>query len=170
MPSMGFDFGLGTLNSSYKQKFRWLFKIPGVSAVGVDSLPPQKSARPALSFKEMEAQHLSETIYFPGKPEWKPINLTLYDLPCREHPVFKWLKKYYDPENGDVKTPLSISIADSLKTECTLELYSGCGDIVEKWVFENAWPQNIDFGELDMGTSDVVTVDFTLRYDRAFIV
>ena len=96
--SMGFDFGLNT--QCLKRKFRWLFKIPSVSAEGINTLPPDKGARPSLSFKEVEVQHLNETIYYPSKPEWKPINLTLYDLKKNNNPVIEWLSNQYNPQSG----------------------------------------------------------------------
>lgn len=167
---MGFDFGLENPNTCYKRKNRWLFKIEGVSAQGVDSLPPTKSARPSLSFKEIEVQHLNETIYYPGKPEWKPINLILYDLkqPSSRgvNPIFKWLSEIYDPKENSKYKP---SCDGFKKPQATLELYDGCGKTIETWVFETVWPQAVEFGELDMGSSDLITCDLTLRYDRAYI-
>jgi hypothetical protein len=56
-----------------------------------------------------------------------------------------------------------------MKERATLEMYNGCGDVLETWVFENAWPQAVEFGDLDMSSSDVVTCDLTIRYDRAYI-
>ena len=47
-------------------------------------------------------------------------------------------------------------------------MYDGCGEMLEKWIFENVWPNNIEWGELDMSDSQYVTIDLTLRYDRAY--
>lgn len=165
---MGFDFGLENPKTCFKQKNRWLFKIKDISADGVSALPPARGARPSITFKETEAQHLHETIYYPAKPEWKPINLTLYDIKKEgaiTHPIFDYLKKYYDPGLGLFKTP------DQLKvSEATLELYDGCGNTIEKWTFENVYASSVEFGELDMSTSDILYCDLTIRYDRAFYV
>jgi hypothetical protein len=148
---MGWDFGLEKSGLCFKRKFRWLLKIPGVSAEGVNTLPPMKSARPSLSFKEVEVRHLNEDIYFPGRPEWKPISLSLYDIKKQENKIFQWLQLVYDSCQG------------------TLELYDGCGNVLETWVYENAWPNAIEWGELDMANNEITTIDLTLRYDRAFI-
>ena len=100
------SMGLGKLASNdicFKRKYRWLFKITDVSYDGVNALPPSKSARPSLSFKEMDAQHLNETLYFPSKPEWKPVNLVLYDVKNNSNvdPVWDWLTKIYDPKGDE---------------------------------------------------------------------
>jgi len=163
--TMGFDFGLDEADTCFKRKFRWLLIIPDVSAEGINTLPPLRSARPSLSFKEMEAQHVSEVIYFPGKPDWKPINLVLYDIKKPEHPVYKWIKELYDPEAGEYK----FSCEGFKKPRATLEMYDGCGKVIETWIYENVWPQNIEFGELDMQQSEYLTCDLTLRYDRAYL-
>ncbi len=51
----------------------------------------------------------------------------------------------------------------------TLQLYDGCGCLIEEWKYEHAWPQTVDFGDLEMNNSEFVTADVTLRYDRAYI-
>ena len=169
--NMGWDYGDGALNDPdvcFKRKNRWLFKIENVSAwEGSPCLPPFKGGRPGLTFKEMDSQHLNETIYFPSKPDWKPINLSLYDIKKKSNPVMDWIKKSYEVKStGSTWKP---SASGFKMGTCFLELYDGSGSIIEKWILENVWPNSIDFGDLDMSTSDVVTVDLTLRYDRAYL-
>lgn len=210
--SMGLGGQLGS--TIFKRKFRWLFNIPGIAgndftgtgnaSRGSSADPPSlnngafvafKGARPSLSFKEMTAQHLNETIYYPAKPDWKPLTLTLYDTTNAKspHPVFEWLKTlYYPGPNKEASfgggswrpscAPAMAQGRDATSSsrspkgggffkipEATLKLFDGCGNVLEMWTFENVWPQSIDFGELDMGNSEVVTVDLTLKYDRAFL-
>ena len=165
---MGFDFGLNSPFTIFKRKNRWAFSIPGISDEAISALPPSKSARPSISFKEIEAQHLSETVYFPGKPDWKPITISLYDIKkenVEKNHVFDWLVKLYDPRKGSF-----LYSCDGFKQqEAILELLDGCGGTLEKWKFINVWPQNVEFGDLDMQSSEILTCDITLRYDRAYI-
>lgn len=190
---MGMNFGLQKSTQCWKRKFRWLFTIEGsvskVSSVSAPVLPPRKSARPNLQFKEFDVQHLTETIYFPSKPDWKPIPLSLYDLKCNDNPVFEWVRSAYDVDAGRWYPSLEIGRipawagplpvqppqndryllrGDSLKRTGFLTLFDGCGEALEEWVFENIWPQQINWGELEMSNSEIVTVDMTLRYDRAY--
>lgn len=167
--TMGWDYGDGGLNdptTCFKRKYRWLFFITNVSAEGSPCLPPSKSNRPSLSFKEIDAQHVTETIYFPGKPEWKPINLTLYDIKKKSNPVMEWIKKIYLVNEKEVTWKPSSNFKIGT---CSLELYDGVGNTIEKWILENVWPNNIEFGDLDYSSSDVLTIDLTLRYDRAYL-
>lgn len=176
----------GMPDIGFKRKNRWRFIIPNISASGVNSLPPFRGGKPSISFKEMQGEHLNETIYFPGKPDWKPIALTLYDIVKKdeydvpaENPVFTWLRRAYDPKNCSLWNPClqplpttatDYNVQGSLKVaQCFLELYDGCGCILEKWVFEHAWPQSVEFADGDMSSNEIVTCDVTLRYDRAYI-
>jgi hypothetical protein len=141
--------------------------IPNVSSEGTNVLPPQKAARPNIAFKEMSVEHLTETLWFPSKPEYKPIQITLYDIKVGSfstHPVLDWFKKCYDARSGQWTLP-----GQGLMENVRLELYDGCGTTIEAWVFENAWPQQIDFGDLDMGSSELITCDITLRYARSYL-
>jgi hypothetical protein len=151
-------------------------------------LPPLKGARPNLGFKEIEAPHVFENIYFPGRPDWKPIEMVLYDYcidgnhPNGTHPIFQWIRRiyevnvgYYRPiaANVDVDPSVGSSVFGfdvSFKKNGYLDLYDGCGNVIESWRFDNCWPLNANFGELDMGNSEVLTCDVTLRYDRAYEV
>jgi len=159
----------GDINKTcFKRKFRWKFKIKDVMGEGVSALPHYKGARPGLNFREMNGEHLNETIFFPSKPEWKQIPMTLYDIvKPDENPVFSWIKRAYNPKNCSGWFP-AVS-PESLKAIATLELFDGCGELLEVWTIEHAWPQNADFGDLEMNNSEIVTVDVNLRYDRAYI-
>lgn len=168
-PEWGMTGGPGTA----KRKFRWLFNIENITSGAVDAnpLPCIKAARPKLNFREMQAEHMNEVIYYPSKPEWQPIQLSLYDR-CisTQNPIFTWLKQQYDPTPARCSSWYPCIDPLSFKPCCSLLLLDGCGNVLESWILEHCYPQNIDWGDLDMSSSDFVTVDFTLRYDRAFQV
>ena len=168
---MGLQFGLEGNGRYCKRQFRWLFEIPEVvgdttsAQKGIPALPPEKSARPNLDFKEIEVKHLTEDYFYPAKPSWKPVSLTLWDLKYNEHPVYKWLLEMYDPEKATWQTATK---GKFIKT-CYLTLYDAIGEPIEKWVWEDAWPQAINFQTLDMTTTGIVMCEITLRYARAYI-
>lgn len=160
MAKMSWDFGLEKTDACFKRKYRWLLKIPEISATGIDTLPPTKSARPSITFKTLEAQHMQETIYFPGKPDWKPLNLTLFDLRKNENPIWTWIKLTYPAETSKGRDP-------KYKKQGQLEMYDGCGNLIEQWKLANMFIESVDFGDLDHSVSDIAYIDVTLRYDRA---
>jgi len=168
--------GLGVVGQrdiTFRRKFRWMFTIDDIVGQELPMLPPLKAARPSISIKEMEVRHLDEVVYYPGRQDWKTINLTLYHVQCQNNPIFDWLKTIYDPT--DAEDPFKYGLSESasedqfIKRNAGCVLYSGCGEIMEEWTYECVWPTSIDWGELDMESSDIVFVDLTLRYARAFV-
>ena len=108
MVKMGLQFGLDGENLCPKRKNRWLFRIDGISAddsSGVGALPPARSSRPTLKFKENSVNHLIEDVYYPAKPDWDTLKLTLYDISNGSNPVWEWLKIFYDPQSGTLNEP-----------------------------------------------------------------
>lgn len=188
MAKMGLQFGLEPgSEKTCLRRFRWLFKIDGISADGAQSLPPSQSARPSLSFTETEVRHVNENFYYPSKPDWQPISLVLFDVVKtnasggRLHPIFKWLQEAYNPKVLSNVDPITgprtnpengrswFAAADGFIKQARLEMLDGCGDIIETWKFEEVWPQAVDFGSLDMANNEILTCDLTLRYARAYI-
>jgi len=179
------EMGIWSLdNFVMKRQFRWLFSIENIvgkpEANTVNVKPPLKSQRPNISFKEIPLEHQSETIYMPGKVEWKPINLTVYDVAayslfngaCRliDNNVYRWIKLFYFPENSVYGFATNPNPNVSFKRPAFLTMLDGQGGVLEQWRFDNAWCQDVNFGDLDMAGSDVMTIDITLRYDRAYII
>ena len=177
MPIMGIG-KLGATDTCFKYKNRWFLSIPEITATiatgGVNALPPSASARPTLTFKEQSVEHTSETIWYPVKAEFKPISLKLYDLVKSENVVFQWIKQIYDPQLGQWRLGKSDAFrpegTSGMKRNAKLTLYDGCGEPIESWMYENAYPNEIVFGELDMADGAFLTIDLTLRYDRAYVV
>jgi hypothetical protein len=178
MAKMGFAFGLES-GKYCKRQFRWIFEIPDVVADetaaqrGIDALPPEKAARPSLAFKEMDVKHLTEDVFYPAKPEWKPVTITVWDLATASNPVFEWVKYFYNPQSGILTEPNTKRNANnqSLFRNCYLKMLNGCGtEVLETWVWEDAWPQAVNFQTLDMTANGITMCDITLRYARAYIL
>lgn len=152
-----------------RKKNRWIFNVDPYIGGGVNALPPSRGARPSVSFKEFSAEHLHETVYLPGKAEWNTLELSLYDVKCKDNVIFNWMKGIYDP------TPTSQfygppGFNHRFRKTATLTLFSGGGVAIETWIYMNASPNRIDWGELDMASSELAMVDLTIRYDRAYIL
>lgn len=138
----------------------------------------EKASRPSFSFKETEVTHLTETIYYPGRPDWKPIKVTLYDTMHKTSPVVEWISFVYGMTNnqrnfktgkyyGSLDFANQADPAKKFKRDVTVTSLDGGGNFLEQWYFYNAWPQEVEFGEHDMTSADVMRINLTLRYDRA---
>lgn len=178
--SLGLGPVLGNSNTELKRPFRWMLEIGSsgnsqdgiVDVVGnsVNVLPPLSGNRPSLSFREIEVEHVSETIYMPGKAQWKPMKVQVYDIAQRlkNNIVFDWIVRYYNAQKASYNYS-SMNNVSNFKKNALLSIYSGNGCCLESVALENAWPRDIEFGELDMANSGILTITMELRFDRAYV-
>lgn len=78
--------------------------------------------------------------------------------------IFEWIASVYD-----ITDPCVLQMGSALSDyqgEALIRLYDGCGRTIEAWILGNMWPQSVNFGELDMSSSEEVTVELTLRYSN----
>jgi len=133
-----------------------------------------------LEFREQQVSHLVQHIFYPVMGDWKPLQLTLYDTRPNENKVFEWVKMAYDPkpesnddESNDEWKPVyteGCSESTCFKRNAVLCMYDGCGKVTEKWKYENCYPREVNFGDLDMADMSLVLLEISLRYDRAYLV
>jgi hypothetical protein len=178
--SMNIGPVLGRNDTIVKRSFRWLLEvgygasdgkgINGVIGNSVNVLPPLSSSRPSLSFKEVELEHVSETIYMPTKAQWQPIKVKAYDVASnlQNNLVFDWVVRYYNSQKASYKF-ITDNFTPNFKKNAAISLYDGVGCCIESWTLENCYPKNIEWGELSMDNNSFVTIDMELRYDRAYV-
>lgn len=183
--------GLGSLglgDALIKRKNQWLFRVRGINNdpdQTILALPPRKGSKPVLGWKEYDFQHLVETIHYPLKPAWEPIEITLYDLmDCnsfsRCHPIYEWIRSALSPLDSLGRPPPGMYnpqvafwrpiVPGQLKRTTDIIILSGGGEIIEHWVLDNTYPQHVRWGELDMDSTDAITCDVVFRYDRAYCI
>ena len=175
---MGIGFASQVL---FKRQNRFIMYIPGITHTVTGQraiskvMVEEKSSRPNISFKEIEVPHLIETIYFAGRPDWKPLKVTLYDV-ANDNPAWDWVKANYavNSNNNQVSVQYKGSLTNvgaggsNFKRTIQIFMLDGCGNAIEAWTYMNAFPTDVEFGETDMTGNDVMKVNLTLRYDRAY--
>jgi hypothetical protein len=199
--NMGIGWASGT---TFKRQNRFILNIWGVTTgntaptkpgaegeeitgtnIGAASRDPlsimiwEKASRPSFSFKETEVNHLNETIYFAGRPDWKPLKVTLFDTMTKLNPVAEWISWVYgiyanksrnfqtQTYYGSQEYSRQAEPAKKFKRNVTVTSLDGQGNPLEEWWYFNAWPQEVEFGDFDMTSTDIMRVNLTLRYDRA---
>jgi hypothetical protein len=171
--------GLGKLGSGdiiFKRKFRWTMCIAycadddGEFTRFVAEDFVKLGARPSLEIEEQEINYLHGKMWIPGKGTWQTISVTYYDVTGESDNVdfnslFGWIASIYD----FICDPSNLFMGSRQKDyegEARLFLYDGCGWPIEGWKLRHAWPTAINFGELDMSSSEECTVELTLRYSE----
>lgn len=165
--------GLGRIGETgivHKRKFRWTFEVDRSKNGGknVPSSFVKMAARPNLNIEETEINFLNGKIFIPGKGSWETITITYYDISAQAGEdniaLWEWLASVYDFTDH-------VNLKQSSDRRCyggvgKCRLYDGCGNPLETWTLEDVWPQAVNFGELDYGSNDEVTIEVTLRYNK----
>lgn len=163
--------GIGDPNVVFKRKFRWTLTIRGNGF----EIPPyfvKVAARPNISFEETEINFLNDKTWVPGKATWEALTFTYMDVAGNlggdaaggNLDLYTWLTNVFDFTSPTKKFMNSKRCGYQGKAE--LILWDGCGEQLETWLLEDAWPQAINFGDLDYSSSDTVDIELTIRYSR----
>lgn len=175
MATMGLGL-LGGADVIFKRKFRWGLEINTCRGQVPEELV-KLASRPNISIEETEINMKNAKTWIPGKASWETITVTYYDIVNGGAPIlnlYSWLATIYDfsDPNGiqgqlnmvDHKGNGQQGTGSGYAGKAVLRLYNGCGDELEKWEIKDAWPQAINFGDLDYSSSEEVTIELTLRY------
>ena len=161
-------FGPRTL---FKRSHLFLTTFPDLQEYTIATLPPEKGSRPTYQFTTRSYEHLTETINYPVKMKYQQIELTWYDIvqdfkpkSQQTNPVYNWISKFHNPETGYQGSPAEF------KTTIQLGMYTSSGDIIETWIYQGAYPENVKFGTVDMANSNYMTISASIQYDRAYWV
>ena len=174
-------FNIGTFGGGYngdagnspsntvevRRKHRWVFETIG-RGTGVWSakelLVLQSASRPSFKFEEPEMHHNQEVARFAGKQDWDPVTLVWYDVeqePDISRGVYHWLETVVNMQTINVASPADY------KRIAALSMIDGSGQTTETWTMNGTWPSAINWQELDYTSTDLMTCEATMRYDRA---
>lgn len=172
--NQGILMGLGDLAGPdlvFKRKYRWTFQVEPNCGPVIPAAFVKLASRPNLTIEETEINFLHGKMWIPGKGTWETITVTYYDIGNGGAGVtglFSWLAAVYnftDPVGLSQSSIIGQGVgSNGYAAFGYLDLYDGCGQVMEEWVLEQLWPQAINFGELDYSSSEEVTIELTLRY------
>lgn len=122
--------------------------------------------RPSLTHDEITLDAYNSRAYVAGKHTWEPITLTLRDdinNNVNRH-VAAQLQKQLN--HGQQSAPAT---ASQYKFGILVEQLDGSQPalVVETWSLNGCFIQNVNYGENNYATSDVMTITLQIRYDAA---
>jgi hypothetical protein len=144
---------------SFKRRHRYYFEL--ASAIG--NIEPTQ-----VVVKEKPKR---SEVYQSG---WEPVTFTIsYDgLSNPDHgmPFLNLLAQFYKfgwetfqqwSEGGVENMESEIS---QMLGQGVLTLYSGIGEVMEKWTFDKMWPHSVNFGDLCYSSDPTVDLEITWRF------
>jgi len=150
-----------------RRKHRWVFETIGRgtgSFSQTELLVLQSASRPSFKFEEPEMHHNQEVSRFAGKQDWEPITMTWYDVqqdPDVSRGIYMWIETVVNMFSLQVAHPRLY------KKTAVLLMIDGVGQTTERWTMLGTWPSTCNWQELDYTSTDIQTLEATMRYDRA---
>lgn len=160
----------GLLMPKLQFRFRVTFLNIGLSLEGIE-LTKQvvECSRPNVSFTEITLPVYNSTLYLAGKYAWQPFTVTVRDNASGtvSRVVGQQLQKQLD-----FAEQASAAAGSDYKFQTNIEILDGANgayvpQVLERWELYGCFLQTANYNTLNYGTSDVVTIAMTLRFDNA---
>jgi|TARA_B110000908_G_scaffold145843_1_gene176407 hypothetical protein len=124
--------------------------------------------RPSLTHEEVIVDSYNSKMYLAGKHTWEPITIVLRDdmTSAVILALGNQLNKQLDHTSQE-----SASSGEVYKFDMTIETLDGASGgaekTIDKWDLNGCYLSNVQYGDLNYGTSEMVQVTATIRYDNA---
>ena len=113
---------------------------------GIPSYLIKTSAKPQITFEEVELNHINDPI-----------------VPSGAQSVMEWVRLHKESVTG------RDGYSDFYKKDVTLQSLDPTGGIIEEWLLKGAFIITANFGSLDWAASEFVDISLTIRYDYAVL-
>jgi len=126
--------------------------------------------RPSVTFEEIEIPIYNSKVYVAGKHTWETLTLTVRDDASGlvSKLVGQQLQKQFDFQE---QASAASGIDYKFVTQCEI-LDGGNGTLatqapLEKWEMYGCYLSQANYGDLNYGTNEAVTIALTIRFDNA---
>jgi hypothetical protein len=167
-----------------KRKYRWYLQFGNIDQKAMPQWIIKTTKQPGYEVTEAEHSYVNHTFYYPGRVKWNEITITLVDpvTPDATELLYAYLAQ------SGYRLPDSVSAGGSTDTITKARATYGVGNWslikfgtadgsgtglvpadakIEEWQLRNPWIKNVDFGDLDYTSDDILEISLTLRYDWA---
>lgn len=167
--------GLGDPNLIIKRQFRFTLEILSNSKVCTFRVPPyfvKTSGLPNASFESVQLDFINGRTWVPGKITWEPITVTYMDVAGNlsgngssgTAALYQWLATQYNFTSPTAQ--FMASKRSDYTATASIILWDGCGVPLSSWILLDAWCESINFGSLDMSSSETLDIEISLRYSQ----
>jgi len=160
----------GMLMPKMQYRFRAIFENFG-GTVDTVELTKQVSniSRPNLNFNEFSIDVYNSKVKLVGKPTWESVTVALRDDANNNVSklVGAQIQKQFDfAEQSSASSGIDYKFV--LKFEM-LDGGNGANDanVLETWELSGAFISQVNYGEMNYGTSEAATITLTVSYDNA---
>ena len=147
-----------------KKKNRFIFRFP--TPLGIQEWFVASGSRPSISIEEVPIQFLNTETYVAGRFNWESIDVTFRDPigPSAAQALMEWVRLHAESVTG------RMGYAAGYKKDIDLEMLDPTGVVVEKWILQGTFLQDVNFDSLGYSDDAIATISATLRPDRCILV
>lgn len=147
-----------------KRNNRFIMRFP--STLGINEWFVEAAGRPHITINPVEIQFLNTSTYVAGRFTWGMINVTFRDPigPSASQALMEWVRLCAESVTG------RMGYAAGYKKNVDLEMLDPTGVVVEKWILEGTWMNDVNFNSLSYSDDKVSTITASLRMDRCILV
>jgi len=126
-------------------------------------------SRPNVQFTEITLPIYNSTMYLAGKAQWQTMSINIRDDASGS--VSKLVGQQLQKQMDFVEQA-SAATGQDYKFQTNIEILDGGNGtsapiVLETWELYGCFVQTANYNTLNYGTSDVVTISLTLRFDNA---
>jgi len=159
--------GIGE-NDLFLNAFDWEPKLSNRFIMYISDIPSyivKAAARPTITNSEVVLDHINIDRKVKGKSRWNDVSITLYDpiVPSGAQAAMEWIRLHHESLTG------RDGYSTQYKKDITFHSLSPTGEKIEEWTLKGAFVLDSNFGQMDWGTEDAVTIEMTLKYDYAIL-
>jgi hypothetical protein len=155
-------------NSSYEPQRSngALLYITGIGNGGIDNvvtLSLKSFPLPKYSIAPQMVGYLNEKRKYAGNPEFEDMQVTFNDYVDlgTMATLLAWWYQVYDPRTG-IK-----GIKANYAKPGFVNEFAPDGSFERKWLLYGVWPSQLDPGEVEQGSEDLIQVSMTLTIDKS---
>ncbi len=154
-----------------KRKYNFQISIGG--AGNIKNYYAKTAEKPTFTLSSVEHNYLNHTYYYPGRVTWNPVSISFVDPGTGDDSASQafaeMLKAMGYSALNDENDAASISKSKAVAATgiITIEQIDGEGNSLDKWELRNAFITEVNFGDLDYSSDDMVELSVTFQYDYA---
>lgn len=146
-----------------KQQNRFVFRM---SPANIASWHVKATSLPQIENNPITIDTPNSEYKIKGKSRWQDITISLYDpiVKSAAKEVHDWILSHHESSND------KDHYMDRYKREITIQYIDPAGEDIEAWKLHGAFVASANWGDLDVSSDDLVSLELTLTYDWAELI
>ena len=154
------DLFTSALSWEPKYANRFIMQLAGTN---IPAYLIKAAARPTITNGEIVLDHINIDRKVKGKSRWSDLAITLYDPITSEgaQAVMEWVRLHHESLTG------RDGYSSDYKRDIEFYALSAMGEKIENWTLKGTFISDANFGQMDWGTEEAMTIELTLKFDYA---